>query len=424
MSKPPPPRDNFRHARRLPRRHVLRAIACVTAAVVLFTGAGAFALYGELMGNVSKDYAVDDFRTSAPTPSASPSETESAPPDPHAGEAYNILLMGTDSRDGDNYDGTDITGARADTTILVHIPADRSRVEAISIPRDTLVDIPSCPMSADGSRTSYEQSWEEQTMFNAAFATGAWEGDVGLGALCTLLTVENMTGLTIDDYAVVDFSGFKRMVDAIGGVPMCVPERLYSEEAVIDLQPGFQTLDGTQALGYARLRKGRGDGSDWNRIDHQQELLAAIVRQVMSKNLVTNSYQLIQFLDAVTSSLTVSQGLSNPLQLTGLATAIAPVGAEGVTFVTMPFEEYSENVNRVVQTDVTELMWERLRNDIPINSATPAPDDAGATAPGATSPGTTAPDPAPADPTSDTATPEPAPSDPWDVKTGLTEPAC
>lgn len=420
MSKPPPPRENFRHARRLPRRHVLRAIACVTAAVVLFTGAGAVALYGELMGNVSKDYAVDDFRTATPTPS--PSASETTPPDPHAGQPYNILLMGTDSRDGDNFDGTDITGARADTTILVHIPADRSRIEAISIPRDTLVDIPSCPMSADGSRSSYEQYWEEQTMFNAAFATGAWEGDVGLGALCTLLTVENMTGLTIDDYAVVDFSGFKRMVDAIGGVPMCVPERLYSEEAVIDLQPGFQTLDGTQALGYARLRKGRGDGSDWNRIDHQQELLAAIVRQVMSKNLVTNSYQLIQFLDAVTSSLTVSQGLSNPLQLTGLASAIAPVGAAGVTFVTMPFEQYSENENRVVQTDVTQLMWERLRNDVPINSATPDPGDAGATtpAPGASTPAQPA---TPADPTTD-ATPEPAPSDPWDIKTGLTEPAC
>lgn len=410
---------------------MLRAIACVTAGIVLFTGAGAYALYSELMGNISKDYAVDDFRTTTPAPSAAPSETETTPPDPHAGQAYNVLLMGTDWRGGDNADGTDIEGARADTTILVHIPADRSRVEAVSIPRDTLVDIPPCPLNADGSEMSWEQDWEDQTMFNSAFMTGAHDGDVALGAICTLLTVENMTGLTIDDYAVVDFAGFRRMVDSIGGVPMCVPERLYSKEAVLDLQPGFQTLDGQQALGYARMRKGRDDGADWSRINHQQELLAAMIRQVMSKNLVTDSLQLVQFLDAVTDSLTMSQGLSSPLQLAQLVNTVAPVGAEGVTFVTMPFEQYAKNENRVVPVEATELLWERLRNDVPINSAQPtdAGTDAGATpSEGTTNPSQAAseePSDEPADgATGDVAEPSPSPSDPWEVKTGLTETVC
>ncbi|WP_454295676.1 LCP family protein [Salana multivorans] len=409
---------------------MLRAIACVTAGIVLFTGAGAYALYSELMGNISKDYAVDDFRTTTPAPSAAPSETEAeaGPADPHAGQAYNVLLMGSDTREGENDDGTGMEGARADTTILVHIPADRSRVEAVSIPRDTLVDIPACPLNADGSKMSYEQELE---MFNGAFSTGGVNGDVGLGALCTLLTVENMTGLTIDDYAVVDFAGFKRMVDSIGGVPICVPEALDSPETGVYLEPGFQVLDGHQALGYARDRKNRDDGSDWARIGHQQELLAAMVRHVMSKNLVTNSLQLVQFLDAVTDSLTMSQGLSSPIQLAGLATAIAPVGAEGVTFVTMPFEEYSQNRNRVVPAESADLLWERLRNDVPINSAQPtdAGTDAGATSSEGTTDASQAASEEPSDEptdgaTGDVAEPSPSPSDPWEVKTGLTEPAC
>ncbi|ROR95764.1 LytR family transcriptional attenuator [Salana multivorans] len=431
MARQPAPRKSFRHARRLPRRHVLRAIACVVAGALLFAGTGAYALYSELMGNISSDYSVDDFRTTTPTPTPSDTDTpDPTPTDPRAGQEINILLMGTDTRAGENADGTDIEGARADTTILLHIPADRSRVEAVSIPRDLLTDIPSCPMNADGSKTSYEQDME---MFNAAFMTGAWEGDLGLGALCTLLTVEKMTGLTIDDYAVVDFSGFKRVVDTIGGVPMCITEPLKNADAVIDLQPGYQTLNGEQALGFARMRKGRDDGSDIKRIGHQQELLAAIVRQVLSKNLVTDSFQLVQFLDAVTSSLTTSQGLSNPMQLAGLANVLAPIGAEGVTFVTMPTEEYSQNKNRLVASAEAEVLWDRLRNGIPVNSAYEPPASTGATAATATdgttsaAPDGTAPaEDATADETADTSTTEPTetPTDPWDLKTGLTEPAC
>lgn len=424
-----PPEGTLRHARKQPRRRALRIVACAVAGAVLFVGTGAAALYHELSGNISSDYSIGDFRSPQPTvddtattPDASPSPT---PSDPRAGEDYNVLLIGSDTRDGDNFDGTDIEGARADTTILVHIPADRSRVEAVSIPRDLLTEIPPCTVDEAGTM-SYEQS---NTMFNAAFSTGSQNGDVGLGAICTALTVERLTGVEVDDFAVVDFAGFRRMVNTIGGVPMCIPERLYNADAAIDLQPGFQTLDGDQALGFARMRKGRDDGSDINRIGHQQELLAAIVRHVESKNLVTDSLQLIQFLDALTSSLTTSSGLNSPFQLAGLAMAVAPIGAQGVTFVTMPIDYAG---NRVVSNDLSELMWERLRNDVPLNSAQEAADDGEAPAGGEDAdtgapvdPGT-ATDPAtePDEGTDDGADATPEPTDPWEIKTGATEVTC
>lgn len=377
MRMPSSPRPT-RHARRLLDRRWLRIVATSLVAVLAFSGTAVAAMYYTLTHNISSDYALEDFR---PTPEATEEETEGADPtDPMAGQDWNILLIGSDSRDGENGDvsgdGDLFEGARSDTTILLHLPADRSRAEAISIPRDLLTAVPSCVTDADGT-TSWAQ---DSAMFNSAFATGAMNGDVGLGAICTALTVEAMSGLTIDDYAVVDFTGFERMVDTIGGVPMCFPEALQDDLAGLDIAQGDQTLDGVQALALARARKSLGDGSDIQRIDRQQELLAAMVRQVLSLNLVTDSYALIQFLDAVTSSLTTSQGLGNPISLAGLALELAPIGAEGVAFVTLPFDPAGA---RVVANAQSEELWERLRNDEPLNSATPEPepeDTAGETA--------------------------------------------
>lgn len=408
--------SSIRHARRIPRRHVLRAVAVLVLGVLSFTGAGAYALYQQFTGNISSDYSLDDYRD---TTTAEPTDTETTPTDPKAGQAYNILLIGSDSREGENAEFGDVGGARADTTILVHVSADRTRVEAVSIPRDLLTDIPACQMDADGTM-SYGQS---NAMFNEAFYTGAMYGDIGLGAVCTSLTVENLTGLTIDDFAVVDFVGFERMVDTIGGVPMCIPEDMQDADSGLDLKAGEQTLNGTQALALARARHLAGtDGSDISRIGRQQELMAAVVRQVLATNPFTDTVTLIKFLDAVTSSLTTSTGLSNPIQLAGLAMSVAPVGADGVTFVTMPFAYAGA---RVVTTADTEVLWERLRNDEPVNSAaatTTAADPAATGTAGATDGATTA--PATGDATAPATTPEPAATDPWDVTTGSEEAVC
>lgn len=414
----------------------MRTVACVLVGALTFVGTGAWALYHELTSNISSDYSLDDFR---PTPTATPepAETTDAPPvDPRAGQDLNIVLIGSDSRGGENAAFGDEEGARSDTTILLHIPADRSRVEAISIPRDLLVDIPACQATADGAMSSPKT----QAMFNAAFSLGSDGGDVGLGAICTSLTIEQLTGLHIDDYVVVDFVGFERMVDSIGGIPMCIPEPIDDRWADLVLDAGQQTLNGHDALGLARARKTLGDGSDISRIGRQQELLASLVRTVLAKDLVTDSYSLIQFLDAVTSSLTTSKGLGNPIQLAGLAMAVAPVGAGGVTFVTMPFDYAG---NRVVANAQSEELWQRLRNDEPVNSAAAQTDGADATTAAAgtgdAGAGATAGDgDATLDGVGDGATgagagdqgtdggaePTDAPTDPWTVVTGTDGPVC
>src|SRR5690606_3875775 len=202
-----------------------------------------------------------------------------------------------DSRGGDNAgvvdDGTD--GARSDTTMIMHISADRSRVELMSIPRDTTIDVPACPTSSGG-----ETAPLYGTKFNGAFAQGVMTGgDVESGALCTMKTIETISDVRMDGFIVVDFAGFEKMIEALGGVEMCIPNDISSKKADnLVLSAGTQKLDGETALKYARARTGQGlgDGSDIGRIGRQQELMAALARTVLGQNLLTDSPQLLQFL--------------------------------------------------------------------------------------------------------------------------------
>ncbi|GMA30609.1 LCP family protein [Litorihabitans aurantiacus] len=417
-----------RHSRRIRRHGALRLVATVLVGALTFVGGGAFAVYTNFASNVGGGLDLEAMRTEAPVqpdPEDGPT-TEAPPTDPRAGQAINIVLIGSDSRDGENLaiGGGEEGGARSDTTLLVHVAADRSRVEAVSIPRDLLTAIPACPLDQDNlERTSGRQS---SAMFNSAFSTGAAQGDVHLGAYCTALTVEGLTGLTVDEYAVVDFAGFQRMVDTIGGVPMCIPEPIVDPRSDLDLAAGQQTLDGQQALGLARARKIAGsDGSDIQRIDRQQELLAAVVRQVLSKNVVTDIKPLLDFLDAVTDSLSVSSGLANLMNLAGLATSLGSVGAGGVTFVTMPFDYAGA---RVVENGLSEQLWERLRNDEPIVTPEPEPEPPVVADPGAPeTPVEGEGDPGAQPPVEETPDPEPTETptqDPWTVVRGTDETIC
>lgn len=388
---PPAPRHAI-----APHRHpVVRGIAIGAVGLLAFVISGGAFAFSALQQNITtRDISalVGDDR---PPVVATPTD----PTDPNAGMPVNILVMGSDVRSGENaVYGEDIAGMRSDTTLVVHVSADRSRAEIVSIPRDLLVDIPACDLP-DGDE-SYPQS---NAMFNSAFATGGAGGQVEYAAACTIRTVEQMTGVYIDDFVVVDFTGFIRMVDALGGVPMCIPEDMYSEQAELDLQAGFQTLDGHDALAYARARKNVGDGSDISRIGRQQLLLAAMVRQVLSKNLLTDLPALYQFLDAATSSVTAGPGIGQIPNMVGLANSLRAVPAGGVSFVTVPFAWAGA---RVTPTADADALWAAIAADQPI-----------APAPAETAAGTAAPSDEPA------AEPEATPPAalPWDVVTGEDE---
>jgi LCP family protein required for cell wall assembly len=331
---------------------VLRGVLLALIGVVAFTGTGAALAYNSLQRNI------DQHDLSAILGDDRESEAAAEPGDPAEGRAYNLLVLGSDTRVGDNADYGEAEGQRSDTALVVHISADRSRVDVISIPRDLIVDIPSCPLP-DGSSTG--ESYDQR--FNAAFAYGGQTGDTAYAAACAILTVEEMTGLFIDDFVVVDMQGFKDMVDAIGGVDMCFEEDIIAPEAGLELTAGCHTLDGETALGVARARKGVDDGSDISRIGRQQELLTAMVEQVMAKNLLTDSSALYQFLQAATASLSTSNGIGNITSMAGLAYSLNGVGIENFTFATVPFD-WSGNV--VLQNADSEALWESVVADQPL----------------------------------------------------------
>ncbi|KQY25559.1 transcriptional regulator [Cellulomonas sp. Root485] len=357
---------------------VLRGIALTVAAVVVFGASGVAAVAAKLNGNMDK---VDV--SALVDPVASPTK-EPDPDDPNAGQAVNLLILGSDQRDGVNASiGGEAAGMRSDTTMVLHISADRSRVELVSIPRDSLVDIPSCTMT-NGKTTRATHG-----MFNSAFATG-WDngGDMTSAAACTINTVQQNTGLTINHFVVVDFAGFQQMVDSIGGVPMCIPTDMKSDLAGLDLTAGFQTLDGPTALAYARARKGQGvgDGSDTNRIGNQQKLIAAMVREVLSRDVLTNPQKLLSFLSAATGSLTADSEMTLG-NMTGLAYNLRNISSGNITFMTIPFAPAKSDPNRVEWTSEADAVWSNMVNDLPALGEAPTPTPTATTeppAPGAT----------------------------------------
>jgi LCP family protein required for cell wall assembly len=327
------------------RRRWLRYVAGGTALLVLAGGAGLWYVYRQLNGNITTDN-VTETELKAQAPQRPPAETTAA---------ENILLIGSDSRAAaDSKYGRDTGTQRSDTTILLHISADRSNATAISIPRDLMVQQPEC-VKADGStvKARYEQ-------FNWAFEFG--------GAACTIRTVEELTGVRVDHHLTVDFSGFTNMVNAVGGVEVCVAEPVHDKDAHLDLPAGKQKLDGEQALGYVRARHGIGDGSDTGRIGRQQDFLASLAKKVQSNGVLLNPEKVYPLLNAATKSLTADPGLNSLSELYKLARTIQKIPTGAIHFVTTPVEPYVQDPNRdqLVQPDADRLFQE-VRDDVPVS---------------------------------------------------------
>ncbi|MEU4180532.1 LCP family protein [Streptomyces sp. NPDC026589] len=325
--------------------HWLRWTALAASFLVLVAAGVGWWMYQKLDGNITTD-------TSA---AAELKAYEKERPTPVVMDAQNILLIGSDSRAGDNREyGRDDGGSqRSDTTILLHLAADRKSATAVSLPRDLMVEIPSCRTS-DGKETR-----ERFTQFNTAFEVG--------GTACTIRTVERMTGIRVDHHMVVDFNGFKDMVDAVDGVEICLKEPIDDKDAHLELPAGRQTLDGEEALGYVRARKTLGDGSDTERMERQQQFLGALVNKMQSNGVLLNPTRLYPVLDAATKSLTTDPGLDSLRDLYDLVRGMRNVPTEQVQFLTVPRQPYRNNTNRdeLVEPDAGDL-FEQLREDRPV----------------------------------------------------------
>jgi len=337
-----------RRPRRTRRR---RTVAIIGAAVVLAVlASGAFAV-AQLQGNLT----TAPLRASSPegaTGDASSSETD----------AVNLLLLGSDGRalESDVF-GEDDGTERSDAMVLAHISADNTRIDAVQLPRDTLMDLPACSDTGRGSTSGGEG------MLNSA---------LNYGPACSVAAVEKLTGVQIDHFVQMDFEGFIGMVDALGGIDVCLPEPLEDGHALLDLPAGQQVVDGANALALARTRHALAEGSDIARLGHQQMVLSAIVQKATRSEVLVRPDRLYSFIDAATSSMTVDPDLGTLADLVELAARAVKVPLADVTFLTMPWGEAPQDRNRVVPAPDAETAFRALRDDVPLELATDeaAPD--------------------------------------------------
>ena len=268
--------------------------------------------------------------------------------------ATNILIMGSDSRSGSGNSGYGyVSGARSDTTLLVHIYEGRKSALAVSIPRDSYVTIPHCSTSNGGSIGPWT------TKFNAAFSFG--------GPICTIKTIEATTGVRVDRFVVLDFNAFKQVVDAVGGVQVCLTTPVYDPYihgvggSGLNLPAGISTVTGQQALQFVRARESLGDGSDISRIQRQQEFISSMVKGIKAKGVLTNPGRLYTILSAVTSSLTTSKDFATINKLQNFALSISGMSLHNIKFTTVP-NTYIANGN-VGWLPSAKYLWASIRKD-------------------------------------------------------------
>ena len=322
------------------------------AGVLVVALVGVVMALRNLDGNIDKIDLTNSIGTNRPT-----AEVEGP---------LNILIMGSDTRQGigtTEYGSDTIEGgAHSDTNMLVHLSADRRQALVVSIPRDSMVK---SPRDCNDLDASVEDGVMRQ--WNHNFTAG--------GAPCVIRSLEGNTGILVDHFVVVDFQGFQQMGDALGGIEVCVEEDINDRDAHLELAAGRHTLDGRQALGYVRLRKTVGDGSDLGRIERQQAFMSSVAQKATSTSLLLRPDRLYSFLDAATESITTDSELSTT-SLAGIANSIRSIGLDKVEFVTVPNETYPPDPNRVQWTAEADLLWEAIRQDRPLHedasTATPS----------------------------------------------------
>jgi LCP family protein required for cell wall assembly len=263
-----------------------------------------------------------------------------------------FLLMGSDQRTGKGNKGYgNFEGARSDTTMLLHVYPDRESAVVVSIPRDTIVDLPACKDS-DGRTLG-----PIRDRFNAAFDRG--------GPGCTLKTVEAMTGLTVDHFVVLDFNGFKKTIDALGGVEVCLTHPLKDAQSGVDLPAGRTRVSGEDALSFVRVRHNIGDGSDISRINRQQIFLSSLIQEVTDSGLLTDPLRLWRVLDESSKAIATDKALADSDGLIALAGSLSGLRPKDISFVTLPWLPNSDGATIVADQPKADAIWAALAAEEP-----------------------------------------------------------
>lgn len=336
------------HLDRPPKRrhHVLKLVALVGALLLVFSATAVFFVYRHLDSNITSGDITNVLGTDRPTEMPAPVAAPTKP--------LNVLIIGSDTRKGQGPAIGGETPGLSDTTILLHLSANRKRAYGVSLPRDAMVDRPTCKKK-DGSTDSGGLS-----MFNAAYAIG--------GPGCTVRTVEQLTGIRVQHYVVVDFKGFKNMVNALGGVEVCVPTAVNDTTGHIQLPAGTYNVEGKRALDYVRVRHdiGTAENGDIGRMKRQQTFLASMANKAVSAGTLANPVRLFTFLDAATKSLTTDPGLASLKKLVSMGRQFDGIGLANIQFLTVPFQAYAPDPNRLQWAPQATKLWKRIIADQPI----------------------------------------------------------
>ncbi|ADJ50690.1 LytR family transcriptional regulator [Amycolatopsis mediterranei S699] len=281
----------------------------------------------------------------------------------------NFLMVGSDTRDGASAEegvGTaDSTpGARSDTVMVAHIPADRKRVVVTSFPRDLEINRPDCQKwdPAQNKTTAEIYKGAKFAKLNTAYAVG--------GPACVTKVIQQITGLRINHFVGIDFNGFKEMVDAVHGVT--INNEIPIDDSILGkvlLQTGEVTISGDQALNFVRARHVKGDPtSDYGRIKRQQEFIGALLKKVMSSDVVLDPGKLGDFINAFAKA-TFGDNLGVKQMMT-LAQSMKGLDQSKITFLTVPTVGMANTRgNEVLVVSKTKALFDALRN----NTALPDP---------------------------------------------------
>lgn len=339
-----------------------RALAALLAAFALVLTGGAWQWQSSKNHSMNKVSALDQDSRDIIDPNAQFGDE-------------NFLIVGVDSRIGENSDmgaGTtdDAAGARSDTVMLVNIPANRKRVVAVSFPRDLSIEPMKCepwnpvtgaygPIQDPESPMYGREQVYTETKLNSAYAVG--------GPKCLVKVIQKLSGLSINRFMAVDFAGFSKMVDALGGVEVCstTPLEDYELGTVLD-HAGRQMVDGHTALNYVRARQVTTEiNGDYGRIKRQQRFLSSLLRSLISKevffslsklNNVVNMFIDDSYVDNIDTSDLVTLGQS-----------IQGVNAGRITFVTVPTTGYADEYgNETPRTDDMRALFDAIINDDPL----------------------------------------------------------
>ncbi|MGK5544000.1 LCP family protein [Streptomyces sp. URMC 127] len=352
--------------RRARAARIARWAALCLAVLVLGTSAAGWFYYQHLNGNLKKDpLNLGDKRLDRSAANA-------------AGQRpLNILLLGSDSRNSP--ENVALGGARedagrkplADVQMLVHVSADRSNMSVVSVPRDTRVTIPKCTDPDDG--TVYKET--NRQIINTSLMNG--------GPGCTVAAWEELTGIPIDHFMMIDFSGVVSMADAVGGVPVCVDNNVYDKDSGLRMEKGTHNVKGEQALQWLRTRHGFEDGSDIGRTHAQHMYMNAMVRQLKSGTKLSDPDKLTDLAEAATKALTVDKDLGSVKKLYDLADDIKRVPSGRITMTTMPWvsDPWDPDAHVIPKPGDAEKLFSLVRRDIALDGKDDPKKDAKGPAP-------------------------------------------